>query len=52
MEKGSSKYEKRKNQETFKVVPTFKQTLRAKLEKKRKVNLSKVNSMKIKKVVL
>ena len=50
MEHGTSKFENSKNKETFKDQPKLKEMLRNRIEKKRKTNMKKINTIKIKKV--
>lgn len=49
--KGFSKFENSKNKETFKDQAKMSDYLKEKLEKTRKLNMKKVNTIKIKKVI-
>jgi len=44
---GVSKFESHKNQQAFKDQPKMKDMLRQKIDKKRKVNMKKINQIKI-----
>ena len=48
---GFSRYEDLRSHETTKQVPTFKQQLRTKIEKKKKHNLKNINTIKVKRIV-
>jgi len=51
MEKGFSKTEDRRNKETFKDQPKMKDFLKQKIEKTKKLNIKKINTVRVKKVI-
>lgn len=51
MEKGFSKTEQHMNKEAFREQPKFKNILKEKIDKKKKLNMKKINTIKIKKHV-
>jgi len=48
---GTSKYEDTKSKEMFKDAPTFTEQLRNRIAKKKKLNMQKINTIKVKRVV-
>lgn len=48
---GPSRYEDLRSHETTKQEPTFKQQLRSRIAKKKKVNLKNINTIKVKRMV-
>jgi len=51
IEKGNSKYEDHKNKEVFKDQLKMKDELKQRIEKTRKVNMKKINTIKVKKQI-
>jgi hypothetical protein len=49
MEKGVSKFENFRNKEAFKEVTKRREAMRERIEKRRKLNLKKMNTIKVKK---
>lgn len=50
MKKGFSKFEQIRNSETFKEQPKMKDYLKQKIEKTKKLNMKKINTIKVKRV--
>jgi hypothetical protein len=50
LEKGKSKFEDHQNKKLFTDQPKMKEMLRTKIEKKKKLNMKKINTIKVKRV--